>query len=274
MVEEGLGLDVAGAGEIATALKAGVDPALVVLHGNAKSDEEIAMAVEHGLGLVVVDNADDVDRLEADRPGGPRAGRAGARDPRRHGRHARARPDRPRGLEVRAGTRGGRRADPRIEDSPRLRMRGLHVHVGSQILAVEPFAQSVAPVAALGRVPRLRPRRRTGRPLHLRRRARRASAPTSTRWSAPLASTCPPSAELIIEPGRSMVAKRGDDAVPRRRPSSAARDVRRRRRRDGRQPRGGPGRPALRGRRRRPCRQRRRARRSRWSAATARAATC
>ena len=38
----------------------------------------------------------------------------------------------------------------RIERSPRLHMRGLHVHVGSQILAVEPFAESVAPLAALG----------------------------------------------------------------------------------------------------------------------------
>src|SRR6187431_2252065 len=65
MVEEGLGLDVAGGGEILTALKAGVDPALIVHHGNAKTDEEIALAAEHGIGLVVVDNADDVDRLEA-----------------------------------------------------------------------------------------------------------------------------------------------------------------------------------------------------------------
>ena len=72
MVEEGLGLDVAGGGEILTALKAGVDPAKVVLHGNAKSDEEIAMAVEHGLGLVVVDNSDDVDRLESTVPSGQR----------------------------------------------------------------------------------------------------------------------------------------------------------------------------------------------------------
>src|SRR5689334_14116187 len=70
MVEEGLGLDVAGGGEILTALKAGVDPALVVLHGNAKSTEEITMAVEHGIGLVVVDNADDVDRLETCVPAG------------------------------------------------------------------------------------------------------------------------------------------------------------------------------------------------------------
>src|SRR3954468_22974651 len=70
MVEEGLGLDVAGGGEIVTALKAGIDPALIVHHGNAKGDEEIAMAVEHGIGLVVVDNADDVDRLEATVPAG------------------------------------------------------------------------------------------------------------------------------------------------------------------------------------------------------------
>src|SRR5215213_12008115 len=67
MVEEGLGLDVAGGGEILTALKAGIDPALIVLHGNAKGDDEIAMAAEHGIGLVVVDNSDDVDRLEATR---------------------------------------------------------------------------------------------------------------------------------------------------------------------------------------------------------------
>src|SRR5215212_11478291 len=65
MVQQGLGLDVAGGGEILTALKAGVDPALLVLHGNAKGDDEVAMAAEHGIGLVVVDNGDDVDRLEA-----------------------------------------------------------------------------------------------------------------------------------------------------------------------------------------------------------------
>ena len=70
MVEEGLGLDVAGGGEIVSALKAGIDPALLVLHGNAKSDTEISMVVEHGIGLVAVDNEDDVDRLEATVPGG------------------------------------------------------------------------------------------------------------------------------------------------------------------------------------------------------------
>src|SRR4051794_27962742 len=61
MVEEGLGLDVAGGGEIVTALKAGADPALLVLHGNAKGDEEIAMVAEHGIGPVVGDNGEDGD---------------------------------------------------------------------------------------------------------------------------------------------------------------------------------------------------------------------
>jgi diaminopimelate decarboxylase len=65
MVTEGLGLDVAGGGEILSGIRAGVDPALIVLHGNAKSDEEIAMAVQHRVGLIVVDGPDDVDRLEA-----------------------------------------------------------------------------------------------------------------------------------------------------------------------------------------------------------------
>ena len=64
MVEEDLHIDVAGGGEILTALKAGADPARLVLHGNAKSDDELELAVEHGVGLIVVDNFDDIDRLE------------------------------------------------------------------------------------------------------------------------------------------------------------------------------------------------------------------
>ena len=70
MVEEGLHLDVAGGGEILTALKAGADPAKLVLHGNAKSDEELELAVKNGVGLVVVDNFDDIDRLERIVPAG------------------------------------------------------------------------------------------------------------------------------------------------------------------------------------------------------------
>ena len=55
MVEEGLWIDVAGGGEIITALAAGADAATMVLHGNAKTTEEIQLAVEAGMGTVVVE---------------------------------------------------------------------------------------------------------------------------------------------------------------------------------------------------------------------------
>lgn len=46
------------------ALAAGADPARLVVHGNAKTDEELAMAVGAGAGTIVIDNFDDIDRLE------------------------------------------------------------------------------------------------------------------------------------------------------------------------------------------------------------------
>src|SRR3954469_4294634 len=62
--EEGLGCDVASGGELHLALRAGFDPARIVLHGNAKSEAELRMAVEAGVGHVVLDNLDELDRLE------------------------------------------------------------------------------------------------------------------------------------------------------------------------------------------------------------------
>ena len=94
----------------------------------------------------------------------------------------------------------------RIEHSQRLRMRGLHVHVGSQILDVEPFAESVAPVAALGEFPVYD----LGGGLGARYTWADDPPPVGGLPRRPdrrgAASTCPPEAEVIIEPGRSMVA--------------------------------------------------------------------
>lgn len=201
MVEEGLGLDVAGGGEILTALKAGVDPSLVVLHGNAKSDEEIALAVEHGIGLVVVDNADDVDRLEA--TGRPQDVLVRIIPGVTADTHAHV-------LTGHAGSKFGLApADAaaliqRIEHSPRLRMRGLHVHVGSQILDVEPFAESVAPVARLGEFEIYD----LGGGLGARYTWADKPPSVATYLDALIGAAkqhLPASAQLIIEPGRSMV---------------------------------------------------------------------
>src|SRR6516162_1741773 len=60
----GLSIDVAGAGELVMALAAGVSPARMYLHGNAKTTAELTMALDAGVATVVVDNFDDIDRLE------------------------------------------------------------------------------------------------------------------------------------------------------------------------------------------------------------------
>jgi diaminopimelate decarboxylase len=205
MVEEGLGLDVAGGGEILTALKAGVDPALMVLHGNAKSDEEIAMAVEHSLGLVVVDNSDDVDRLEATVPSGLRQDVLVRVIPGvTADTHAAV-------LTGHEGSKFGlspamaRELITRIEGSAKLTMRGLHVHVGSQILDVGPFAESVAPVAALGEFPVYD----LGGGLGARYTWTDQPPSIGDYLDALIGAArehLPAQAELIIEPGRSMVA--------------------------------------------------------------------
>ena len=60
---EGLGLDVVSGGELYTALKAGFNPKLVYFHGNNKSHEELKMAVEAGVGRIVVDNDYEMEIL-------------------------------------------------------------------------------------------------------------------------------------------------------------------------------------------------------------------
>jgi diaminopimelate decarboxylase len=205
VVEEGLGLDVAGGGEIVTALKAGVDPAQVVLHGNAKSDEEIGLAVEHGIGLVAVDNSDDVDRLEAAVPAGRRQPvlvrviPGVTADTHSHVQTGHE------GSKFGLAPAAAAELITRIEASPRLDMRGLHVHVGSQILDVEPFAEAVAPVAALGEFPTYD----LGGGLGARYTWADEAPPVPVYLDALVDAArahLPATAEIIIEPGRSMVA--------------------------------------------------------------------
>jgi diaminopimelate decarboxylase len=150
MVEEGLHIDVAGGGEILTALKAGADPAKLVLHGNAKTDEELVLAIANGVGLIVVDNFDDIDRLERLVPRGHRQpclvrvipGVEAATHASQATGHA--------GSKFGLLPEDAREAIARIERSAKLRLDGVHTHVGSQLLNVEQLAAAVEPIAKLG----------------------------------------------------------------------------------------------------------------------------
>ena len=70
LAQEGLACDVASGGELALARAAGLDPARLYLHGNAKSSAELHEALDAGVGHIVIDNFDELERLAADRADG------------------------------------------------------------------------------------------------------------------------------------------------------------------------------------------------------------
>lgn len=151
MHEEGLGVDVAGGGELVMALSAGVEPSTVVLHGNAKTDRELEMAVAAGVGTIVIDNFDDIDRLERIVSGEqavlvrvvPNV------DAATHEAIATGHSNSKFGLSL----ADAKLAIGRLRSSNRLRLDGLHFHVGSQILDTQPFARAIEIIATLGEFP-------------------------------------------------------------------------------------------------------------------------
>lgn len=151
MTAEGLNIDTASGGELAVALAAGVDPARIGLHGNNKSLREIDRAVEVGVGAIVIDSLQEIERVAA---AAQRHGRVQAVRLRiNSGVHAHtheylatAREDQKFGIPL------GEAADAvaRIRaHSASLRFLGLHSHIGSQILIVDGFLEAARRLLAL-----------------------------------------------------------------------------------------------------------------------------
>lgn len=204
MAEEGLGLDVAGGGEIMSALRAGAEPASLVFHGNAKTTEELRLAVESGVGLVVADNADDIDRLEQLVPAGSRQDVLVRIVPgieaSTHPHVATGQIGSKFGLTPRAAAA----LIDRIRRSDRLRLQGVHAHVGSQVMDATELAAAVAPLAAMGAFDTYDLGGGLGA-----RYTYDEHPPTVAAYIDALVSAArehlPEDAEIVIEPGRSMV---------------------------------------------------------------------
>jgi diaminopimelate decarboxylase len=147
--EEGLACDVASGGELAIALKAGFDPARIHLHGNAKSERELAEAVEAGVGHIVVDNHTDIDRLERLVPDGvvqPVQLRvAPGVSPDTHPSISTGGPNTKFGF----GLQTAPAAIERLDASAKLHLEGLHLHIGSQIYDVGSFRTALEAMAHL-----------------------------------------------------------------------------------------------------------------------------
>jgi diaminopimelate decarboxylase len=133
---DGLHLDVCTGGELAVALRAGVPGERIGLHGNNKSDAELRRALDAGIGRIVVDSLEEVDRV-ADH-----ARAVGVHAPvllrvtvgveaHTHEYIATAHEDQKFGLSISGGLAA--EAVRRALARPELELLGLHSHIGSQI---------------------------------------------------------------------------------------------------------------------------------------------
>ncbi|RWZ46654.1 diaminopimelate decarboxylase [Labedella phragmitis] len=143
MLDSGLGIDVCSGGELALALAAGAPPARIGFHGNNKSQTEIDRAVTSGVGTIVLDSLQEIDRVAA---AAARHGvRQGVRLRINSGVHAQthdflatAHEDQKFGLALTAAESAV--AEIRAHDS--LDFIGLHCHIGSQIFDAGGFSES------------------------------------------------------------------------------------------------------------------------------------
>ena len=152
--QEGLGCDVASAGELQLALRGGFSGAKLVLHGKARDEGEQRLALAAGVGLIAIDSFDDIDRLERLVSGRRERQAVLLRvtpDVRgdTHAKISTGQADSKFGL----GLADAPAAIARVQSINGLELRGLHFHIGSNLFSLEPFRAAIAAIAPLGDFP-------------------------------------------------------------------------------------------------------------------------
>ena len=209
--EEGMFLDVATGGEIHIALASGVPAERLIFHGNNKSANELTLALEAGVGRIVIDSLIEMDRIEALVASGARPPTVLIRvnpgvEAHTHEYLRTGATDSKFGIAI----AGDEAADAiaRARASAAMSLIGLHAHLGSQVFDVESFEKGIEIVS------------RFARPLGLEELSiggglgvayvEGESAPTISEWGkavADAAAAAGVDTRLMAEPGRAIVAQ-------------------------------------------------------------------
>ena len=196
--EEGLSADVASGGELHLALAAGMDPKSLYMHGNNKSPAELDYAIESGIGHIVVDSFDEIERLRG------RSQRVMLRvtpgiEPSTHSYIQTGQVDSKFGFPMAEVPRAVQAcADAGLE------LRGLHAHIGSQILDVDVFEKLGELLAAIGEFPLLN----LGGGLGIAYTAE-DRPPSIEEYVEALLRHVPDDVTVLCEPGRALVGNAG-----------------------------------------------------------------
>ena len=208
--EEGLDLDVSTGGELYVARAAGVPGCRLVMHGNNKSDAELAAAVEAGVGRIVVDSFDELDRLDALHAATGARPRVLLRitpgvEAHTHEYVTTGVDDTKFGFTASTGMADA--AIRRAERADSVELAGLHAHIGSQVFELRSFQQAVEVIAGFAR-PYGLPELSLGGGLGVAY-VEGEVAPTIAEWAAAIAEACDSAgfaAPVSVEPGRALVA--------------------------------------------------------------------
>ncbi len=198
LAAEGLSVDVASGGELHIALAGGFDPARIYMHGNNKTPAELDQALEAGVGVIVADSFDEIERLRG------RGARVMLRvtpgiQPATHSYIQTGQEDSKFGF----GLDDVPRAVDACADAG-LELRGLHAHIGSQVFDLEAFERLGETLSAMGDWPLLN----LGGGLGIAYTA--ADHPPSIEdYADALLRQAPEGVTVLCEPGRSLVGNAG-----------------------------------------------------------------
>ena len=195
---EGLACDVASGGELHLALRGGFPPERIYMHGNNKSHAELLQALDHGVGHIVVDSLDELDRLERMAPGQRVLLRVTPGiEPSTHASISTGQVDSKFGFPV-------DEVPVAIDRIRRLELVGLHAHLGSQIFDLEPYERLAELLAGMGDYPLLN----LGGGLGIAYTAE-DSPPAIEDYVETLLRGAPEGVTVLCEPGRSIVGNAG-----------------------------------------------------------------
>lgn len=147
--DEGLGIDVCSPGELAVALRAGVDPRRIVVHGNAKTTYELKAAADAGVGRIVIDSGTELALLASQLRAPQDVLVRVTPDVDIHG-HAAVTTgvvDQKFGFAIAGGDAA--LAVRRVLGQPMLNLVGLHFHLGSQVTDPDLYAEGIRRAIAL-----------------------------------------------------------------------------------------------------------------------------
>jgi diaminopimelate decarboxylase len=208
--EEGLRFDVATGGELHVVLAAGVPAGACVFHGNNKSDAELREAIAAGIGRIVVDSFDELDRLDAIHGDGGAVPDVLLRvtpgvHAHTHTYIATGQNDSKFGFNLANGDAA--EAARRAQRAASVNLVGFHSHIGSNVFAADSFAKAASVMGEFASVFAL-PELVLGGGLGVPYVAGE-SAPTMGEWAAAVMGACRDAgiaATISVEPGRALVA--------------------------------------------------------------------